>query len=434
MDARTIIACVRNGATPNREELNWFAQGLADGTVSDAQAGAFAMAVVLNGLGEEGRVALTQAMRDTGDVLSWDLPGPILDKHSTGGVGDTVSLILAPMLAAAGAYVPMISGRGLGHSGGTLDKLEAIPGVSTEVSEARFRATVAEVGCAIVAASADLAPADRRLYAVRDVTATVESVDLITASILSKKLAAGLDSLVLDVKLGRGAFMKSVGEARALARALASTATGAGCPTRAVISDMDQPLASAIGNAVEVRSVLDVLTGADQTSRLYRLTTDLGGTLLALGGLAGDTASGAESCQAHIASGAAAERFAQMVAAMGGPSSIEAIDESLPKAPVTRAVSAEADGYVQKIDGQALGMAVVDLGGGRRVDGDQIDPSVGLTEVICLGTRVESDTLLGVIHAADDAAAARATQAVRAAITLGHAPASEPPLIHEVIR
>src|SRR6056297_2997265 len=231
MDARAIIASVRDRAAIGQAELSWFANGLADGRVSDAQAGAFAMAVLLNGLGEAGRTALTLAMRDSGETLDWSLDGPVIDKHSTGGIGDCVSLILAPALAACGAYVPMISGRGLGHTGGTLDKLEAIPGLRTDVGEGKLRRLVAENGCAIVGASTRIAPADRRLYAVRDVTGTVESLDLITASILSKKLAAGLSGLVLDVKVGSGAFMPDIAQARALATALVETANAAGCRT-----------------------------------------------------------------------------------------------------------------------------------------------------------------------------------------------------------
>ena len=261
MDARAIIARLRRKDTPTAAELAWFAAGLASGAVSDAQAGAFAMAVCLNGLGDAGRVALTIAMRDSGQVLTWDLPGPVLDKHSTGGVGDCVSLLLAPALAACGIYVPMISGRGLGHTGGTLDKLEAIPGVRTQVPEARLREIIASTGCAIVGASGQIAPADKRLYGIRDVTATVDSIDLITASILSKKLAAGLQGLVLDVKCGSGAFMKTDADAQALAQALVSTATGAGCPTAAFVTDMDQPLCPALGNAVEVAICMEVLSG-----------------------------------------------------------------------------------------------------------------------------------------------------------------------------
>lgn len=261
MDARAIIAALRQGKTPSDAEMRWFAEGLANGQVSDAQAGAFAMAVCLQGLDVEARRALTLAMRDSGDVLQWDLDGPVLDKHSTGGVGDCVSLLLAPALAECGAYVPMISGRGLGHTGGTLDKMEAIPGVSTQVSQDALQSMMRDVGCAIVGATAQIAPADKRLYAIRDVTATVESLDLITASILSKKLAAGTDALVLDVKLGSGAFMKTRAEAEALARSLSETANAAGCRTSALITDMNQPLAPALGNALEVAEVMRILTG-----------------------------------------------------------------------------------------------------------------------------------------------------------------------------
>jgi thymidine phosphorylase len=277
MDARAIIAGLRRGETPGPEALRWFAAGLADGRVTDAQAGAFAMAVCLRGLGEEGRVALTLGMRDSGDVLKWAMPGPVLDKHSTGGVGDCVSLLLAPALAACGVYVPMVSGRGLGHTGGTLDKLEAIPGLSVSVTEKTLRDVVAKVGCAIVSATGQIAPADKRLYAIRDVTGTVESIDLITASILSKKLRAGLQGLVLDVKSGSGAFMKTDAEAEALARALVSTARGAGCPAAAFVTDMDQPLAPCLGNALEVAVSMEVMSGNRLAApRLHDLTVALG--------------------------------------------------------------------------------------------------------------------------------------------------------------
>ena len=291
--ARGVIGKLRQRQTPNRQELSWFAQGLADDTVSDAQAGAFAMAVCLNGLGDVGRVALTMAMRDSGTVMSWKRDGPILDKHSTGGVGDCVSLLLAPALAACGAFVPMISGRGLGHTGGTLDKLESIPGVSTQLSERKFRDVVSKAGCAIVGASASIAPADKRLYAVRDVTSTVESMDLITASILSKKLAGGLDGLVLDVKTGSGAFMKDIAQARGLAEALTKTANAAGCRTTAVISDMNQPLAPALGNALEVAEVMRVLTLSPK-GPLVDICAAFGGVLLANAKLADDVQTGAE--------------------------------------------------------------------------------------------------------------------------------------------
>jgi thymidine phosphorylase len=433
MDARRIIATLRDGHTPTREELRWFAQGLADGAVTDAQAGAFAMAALLNGMTDEGRVALTLAMRDSGRVLDWDLGGPMLDKHSTGGVGDCVSLVLAPALAACGAYVPMISGRGLGHTGGTLDKMEAIPGLVTALDEDRFREVVARTGCAIVSATADIAPADKRLYAIRDVTSTVESLDLITASILSKKLAAGLDGLVLDVKIGSGAFMKTMDEAKSLAEALVSTANEAGCRTAAVISDMSQPLAPALGNAVEVAASCDVLCGRAE-GPLLELSAMLGGVVLEGAGLAPNVSEGTAKVLEAITSGRAAEFFGRMVAAMGGPVKfIDTPERFLPEATVIREIPAPSDGYVARYDGQALGMAVVDLGGGRHVETDQIDPAVGLTDMLALGTKVAKGQPLGRVHAARMDSAAAAVQAVQAAITIASEAPEVPPLIREGI-
>ncbi|WP_163846737.1 thymidine phosphorylase [Pseudooceanicola aestuarii] len=429
--ARAILARLRDGQRPDRAALDWFARGLADGTVSDAQAGAFAMAALLNGLGDDGRVALTLAMRDSGDVLGWDLPGPVLDKHSTGGVGDCTSLVLAPALAACGAYVPMISGRGLGHTGGTLDKMEAIPGLSTQLTEQRFRRVVGDVGCAIVSATGDIAPADRRLYAVRDVTATVESLDLITASILSKKLAAGLEGLVLDVKIGTGAFMKTLADARALAGALVSTANAADCPTVALITDMNQPLAPALGNALEVAEVMRVLTGQSR-GPLLDLSARLGGEVLAGAGLAEDAQDGADRMRIAIDDGRAAENFARMVAAMGGPQDFAGSwTQSLPEAPVIREVPAPRAGYVAAMQGEALGLAVVALGGGRQVEGDVINPAVGLAGLPRLGTWVEAGQPLAQVHAAREDAADRAVAAVHAAITLGPVAEDTPPLVHE---
>jgi thymidine phosphorylase len=420
MDARSILARLRRGENPTSDELAWFARGLASGAVSNAQAGAFAMGVCLRGLSESGRIALTKAMRDSGSVLAWDLPGPVLDKHSTGGIGDCVSLMLAPALAACGAHVPMISGRGLGHTGGTLDKLEAIPGVDVEVPVERLREITAKVGCAIVAASADLAPADRRLYAVRDVSGTVESLDLITASILSKKLAAGLQGLVLDVKAGSGAFMKTHEEARALARALVETARGAGCPTQALITDMDEPLVPAAGNALEVGVVMEALTGVAPHPRLWELTCALGGTALALGGLADSPSDGADRIEAALLSGRAAEKFGAMVKALGGPSDfVEHWRDRLPAATVQRVVVAPDYGHVEAIDGETLGLAVVALGGGRRVESDRVDPAVGLSGIAPLGQQVAQGDPLATIHAAREADADAVADAVRMAFTLG---------------
>ena len=420
MRPAVLLRRLRDGADAAPEEVAAFARGIADGSVSDAQAGAFAMAVCLRGLSEEARVALTRAMRDSGEVLRWEF-GPILDKHSTGGVGDCVSLVLAPALAACGARVPMISGRGLGHTGGTLDKLEAIPGLRTDLGSEALRRQVREVGCAVVGASASLAPADARLYALRDVTGTVRSVDLIVASILSKKLAAGLGGLVLDVKAGTGAFMKTAQEAEVLARALVSTARGAGCAAVALVTDMDEPLAPSLGNALEVREALAVLRGGGGGGggggRLAEATAALGGEALALGGLAADAGTGAEAIRTALSDGRAAEAFGRMVAVQGGPFDVLERDR-MPDAPATREVRAGRAGTVAGIDGEALGHAVVALGGGRRQAGDAVDPAVGLSSVVRIGERVETGDPLAVVHAASEDAAEAAERAVLKAVSV----------------
>ncbi|WP_298973816.1 thymidine phosphorylase [uncultured Roseobacter sp.] len=430
--ARKLLAQLRHGIPLQGSNLAWLAQALSDGTISDAQAGAFAMGICVRGLSEEARVALTLAMRDSGRVLKWDVDGPVLDKHSTGGVGDCVSLILAPALAACGAFVPMISGRGLGHTGGTLDKLDAIPGVVTQMDEDRFRSVVAQAGCAIVGASADIAPADKRLYAVRDVTSTVDSLDLITASILSKKLAGGLDGLVLDVKVGSGAFMKDIEAARDLAAALVGTANAAGCKTTAIISDMSQPLAPSLGNALEVADVMQVLTGGDVQSPLAEISAALGGVLLANAGLAKTPSKGAEAITASLQDGRAAERFGTMIAAMGGPVHfVENWARFLPEATVIREVTARDAGCISAIDGEALGMAVVNLGGGRAVESDMIDPAVGIGQMVRLGEKIMRGQPLAVVHAARPDAADKAAADLRAAITLSDTP---PKVLPDLIR
>ncbi|KIN70830.1 Thymidine phosphorylase [Sulfitobacter noctilucae] len=431
MNARVILAKLRHKQTPTRQELTWMANGLADGSVSDAQAGAFAMAVCLNGLSDVGRVALTLAMRDSGRVLNWNMDGPVVDKHSTGGVGDCVSLLLAPALAACGAYVPMISGRGLGHTGGTLDKLESISGVNTQMDEEQLRAVVRQVGCAIVGSTRDIAPADRRLYAVRDVSSTVDSLDLITASILSKKLAAGVEGLVLDVKVGSGAFMKTLEEAQALAEALTKTANAAKCRTTAVISDMSQPLVPSLGNALEVAEVMRLLTGEGR-GPIVDVAAALGGVLLANAGLAQDVQEGADAVVHAIRKGYAAERFARMISALGGPVNfVEDWRRFLPEATVIREVTAPRDGYVAKIDGEALGFAVVGLGGGRVRESDKINPAVGLSNMVRLGTRVARGQTLAVVHAVRSDQGDQAARAVLDAITLSGSRPKVPDLILE---
>jgi len=433
VDARAIIAGLRRGETVDADALKWFAKGLADQSVSDAQAGAFAMAVCLQGLGHAGRTALTLAMQKSGRTLSWDVDGPVLDKHSTGGVGDCVSLVLAPALAACGAYVPMISGRGLGHTGGTLDKMESISGLSTSVDETQFKRIIDQAGCAIVSASADIAPADKRLYAIRDVTATVESLDLITASILSKKLAADLDGLVLDVKVGSGAFMKRLDEARALATALVETSNSAGCPTTALITDMNAPLATSLGNALEVAEVMKVLHGKERGA-LYELTLALGAQLLFSGGVFDSEDAAREKLSNVIVSGAAAERFGKMIVAMGGPLGfVDNPERYLPEAPVIREITATQTGFVSAIDGEALGLAVVDLGGGRQVESDLVDPAVGLSDVATLGAKIEKGQPLARVHAAREGQADRAASAVRQAVALSDTPPVKQTLVHAVI-
>jgi thymidine phosphorylase len=429
-DARRVIADLRAGLPPDPAALKWFANGLASGEVSDAQAGAFAMAICLNGLGEAGRVALTRAMQASGEQLTWDLPGPVLDKHSTGGIGDCVSLLLAPALAACGAFVPMISGRGLGHTGGTLDKLESIPGLRTDLTKDKLRQQVGHIRCAIIAATPQIAPADKRLYAIRDVTATVDSIDLITASILSKKLAAGLEGLVLDVKFGSGAFMKTEREARVLAQALVSTAQGAGCMTTALLTDMSQPLATSAGNALEVIAVMETLTGTAQTTALWDLTVALGGEALALGGLAADVEDGAQRIGHALNSGIAAEFFGRMVAAQGGPADfVDRWPDRLPSAPVVVDFISPLDGYIGAIDTESLGHTVVQLGGGRKREGDPINPSVGLSNLAGVGEPVEPGQPLARVHAATLSDAEAALKRLASAYSLQDAAPEMPQLI-----
>jgi len=375
--------------------------------------------------------AFTLALRDSGQRLRWEhLPGPVLDKHSTGGVGDCVSLLLAPLLAACGGYVPMISGRGLGHTGGTLDKLESLPGYDVNPSPERLRKVVAEVGCAIVGQSADLVPADRRLYAVRDVTATVDVPDLIVASILSKKLAGGAQALVLDVKTGSGAQLPSLAAARALSDRMLAVAEGSGLTLRVALSDMGQVLGREAGNALEVRAVLDLLRGRGGCPRLRDLTLALAGELLCLGGLAADAADADRRLRHALASGAAADRFARMVAALGGPNDLlERPQAYLPQAPVQRPVLAFGDGYVAALDVRALGQVVVDLGGGRTHPGQALDHAVGLAAVVGRGSRIEPDQPLAIVHARCEAAAQVAVDAVRRAFKIEAGPPPPVPLL-----
>src|SRR3954469_694813 len=422
-----VIARKRDGHALTRDEIASFVRGATDGSWADYQLSAMLMAIFLRGMTPRETAAYTEAMMRSGFVADLSsVRQPRADKHSTGGVGDKVSLHLAPMVAACGVAVPMISGRGLGHTGGTLDKLESIPGYVATPDLARLRAVVGDAGCAIVGQTGDLAPADRRLYAIRDATGTVESLPLIVASILSKKLAAGLDALVMDVKVGSGAFMAEMGDARELATAIVETARGSALPCRALITDMDRVLGRTAGNALEVHEAIDVLTGRDADPRLVEVTLALCRELLPLGGLDADPAQA-------LSSGAAAERFARMVAALGGPADLlEAPDRHLPRLEATAAAVPERDGVVTAIDVRSVGLVVVQLGGGRTHEAEGIDHAVGLSEVAAPGERVgPDDRPLAVVHARDAAAAQRAAAALREAFTLGDAPPPAVPVVRE---
>ncbi len=412
------------------EEIGFFVRGLTDHSIADAQVGAWAMAVTLRGMSPAETVALTLAMRDSGQVLRWDdMPGPVVDKHSTGGVGDKVSLILAPLLAACGCHVPMLSGRGLGHTGGTLDKLESIPGFDTRPEIGRLRRIVREVGCAIVGQTGDLAPADRRLYAIRDVTATVESIPLITASILSKKLAAGPQALVMDVKMGSGAFMPEAERARELATSIATVAEGAGLRCDALVTDMGSCLGRTAGNALEVAEAMAMLRGEPAEPRLSQVTLALAAEALLLAGTAATGGQAHALAERALASGAAAERFAAMVRAQGGPGDILQRTSALPTAPVRVAARPARAGTIRRIDVRGLGLAVVALGGGRTHPEGRVDHAVGLTDVLGVGESGGPDRPLAVIHARDRSAADRAAAMVVAAFDIGNEAVDVPPAI-----
>jgi thymidine phosphorylase len=421
-----IIRAKRDGLRLTDSQIQQFVSGLTDGSVGDAQAAAFAMAVFFRGMDIGERVALTSAMSRSGTTMHWErdqLHGPVVDKHSTGGVGDKVSLMLAPLVAACGAHVPMISGRGLGHTGGTFDKMESIPGYNPRPDNALFHKVVIDVGCAIIGQTSDLAPADGRLYAIRDVTATVESIDLITASILAKKLAAGLDALVMDVTFGNGAFMSNLAQAEDLAHSIVSVARGAGLMTNALLTDMNQVLGRTAGNAVEVRESIDWLVGTSDDKRLTEVVLALGAEMLVLGGLAADIESATGRLIAARNDGSAAERFQSMVSALGGPTDlVENPAAHLPTAPTTQPVPPSRNGYVHTVDTRAVGLAVVTLGGGRRRVEDDIDHSVGLSEIAGVGEYVDDDHPLAIVHARSDSDAAEAAKQVSAAYSIGDEP------------
>ncbi|MGH8243731.1 MAG: thymidine phosphorylase [Steroidobacteraceae bacterium] len=430
------IRVKRDGGELESAELARIARSIADGSLSDAQVGAFVMAVQLRGMTAAECAAFTMAVRDTGEVFDWRLespPGPVIDKHSTGGVGDLVSLALGPMLAACGAWVPMIVGRGLAHTGGTLDKLESIPGYQSRPPPERVRRSVREAGVAIVGAGVRIAPADRRLYAVRDVTATVDCLPLIVTSILSKKLAAGLQALVLDIKRGNGAVLPDPERGRELARAMRSAAAEAGLPLSAILTDMSEPLARSAGNALEVHEAIALLRGETPDARLLEVTLALGAEVMVLGKLAKDDKAARSTLARSITSGAAAERFSRMVASLGGPEDFfDRPSAYLAEAPVVVDVPAHETGIVTAIDTRAVGFAVVLLGGGRTSPEQSVDPAVGFDRLVARGAKVRKGEPIARVHAGDRARADAAAHALQRAYSIGEGGPEAPPLIEKI--
>ena len=432
-----IIKKKRDGGELTSEEIAFFVDGLADGSIPAEQVAALAMAVFLNSMSAEESGCLTLAMAASGSVLDWQdagLDGPVVDKHSTGGVGDKVSFLVAPIAAACGCYVPMISGRGLGHTGGTTDKVESIPGYNATPDFALFKKVVKSAGCAIIGQTADLAPADRRLYAIRDVTSTVESVPLITASILSKKIAAGTQAMVMDVKYGSGAFMPGADKAEELAKSIIATAATANLRTHALITDMNECLGLTAGNAVEIAESVEYLKNNHRESRLDEVVMALCVEMLVATDLDNDRDSARVKVDETVTSGKAAEVFARMVHELGGPGDfMDNYEKHLPKAMLTKAVYAAQDGHIAAVDAFAVGNAIIELGGGRRTREDELDLSVGLTNVAPIGSKVDQERPLAMIHASSEDTANVAAAMIREAYEISDSPPAERPLIYNTL-
>ncbi|MFQ3311219.1 MAG: thymidine phosphorylase [Colwellia sp.] len=427
-----IIRLKRNGQVLNEQAINGFVSGLVDGNFSDSQVGAMAMAIFQQGMSIDERVNFTKAMMNSGEVLSWEgFDGPIVDKHSTGGVGDKVSFMLAAIVAACGGYVPMISGRGLGHTGGTADKLESIVGFNVQPSISEFKRIVKDVGVAIISQTDNLAPADKRLYSIRDVTATVESIPLITASILSKKLAAGLDVLVMDVKVGNGAMMNNLADAKALAQSITSVANGAGVKTQAIITDMNQVLGTSAGNAIEMYETVKYLTGKQREPRLHKVVQALASAMLINTNLASSEKDAHVKIEKVLSSGLAAEVFNRMVSALGGPKNfVEKPWDSMQKANVITEVKASQHGYIAQMDTRAVGMSVVGLGGGRTAPTQQVDHTVGFDRILPLGVQVNRGEVIARVHAKDEDSASRAIEQFNNALSYSEESPELPPVIY----
>ncbi len=430
-----VIRTKRDGGELSNDQIQFFVDGLTDQSLPAEQVSSLAMAIFLNSMNFREAGALTSAMATSGTVLSWqdlDLGGPVVDKHSTGGVGDKVSFMLAPIVAACGCYVPMISGRGLGHTGGTTDKAESIPGYNATPDFDLFRKTVREIGCCIIGQTEDLAPADRRFYSIRDVTGTVESVPLITASVLAKKVAAGLDYLVMDIKVGNGAFMESMDAAVEMTNSIIATAGAANLKTHGLITDMNQVLGSTAGNCLEIVETIRYLKNEERDPRLDEVVLALCGEMVFLSGIEATRKAAIERCEAAITSGSAAEIFARMVAAMGGPADLmERPEAHLASANVIRPVN--ASGILTGLKTREIGNVIIGLGGGRREVGEQLDFSVGFSEFAPLGAELSKNRPLAIIHAASEADADKAEQGLLDACVMGDTAVEKQPVIKQIL-
>ncbi len=430
-----LIARKRDGCEHTPEELQALVRALVDGSMPDYQTAAWLMAAYLRGLSPAETLSLCAAMRDSGRTIDLSsIPGVKVDKHSSGGVGDKTSLVVVPILAAAGCPILKMSGRGLGFSGGTIDKLEAIPGFRTDLPAEAAVEQVRRIGAAIVGQTADLAPADKKLYALRDVTATIDSIPLIAASIMSKKLAGGADAVLLDVKVGRGAFMKTLERARELARAMVDIGVGAGVKTVAALTAMDEPLGYAVGNAVEVAEAGATLTGRGRVDERFRdLCVTLSARALVLGGKAADDEGGRRLAEEALHSGAAAAKLEEVIAAQGGDHRVVQEPDRLPRAPAIRRVRSETEGYVHAIDAEAVGRLAVALGAGRQRKEDSIDPAVGIVLMKKRGDHVEAGEILADLHLRDEQSAPDGADTLRAAYSLAPDQPRPEPIIYEFV-
>jgi pyrimidine-nucleoside phosphorylase len=432
-----VIRKKRDGISLSREEIDFFIEGVTNGRIADYHVSALLMAIYLNGMNDAEQQALTEAMLNSGNILDFsDIPKPKADKHSTGGVGDKTSIIIAPLVAACGVCVPMISGRGLGHTGGTLDKLESIPGYRVALSATEFKTVLDKVGYAMAGQTAELAPADKKMYALRDATATVEAIPLIVASIISKKGAAGLDAMIIDVKVGNGAFMREEDRARALAHALVTTGNSCGIKTRALLTDMNQPLGGAVGNSLEVEECINILRGEANKAAVpvLELSLELCAHMLMLANVDKTIEAARQRLQGVLESGRALECLQSNIEAQGGdPRVCDAPGDFLPLVSETVKVESPRSGFITKVETTEIGHAIAAIGGGRVRIEDTVDPTVGFTSELKLGDQIRAGEAIGTVYCADADAAAQAARRIQAAYHVGDEPPAELKLVKEII-